>query len=430
MKNNLNLRVFHVVLIVAISLIIGYSFGSYRFSIAWKGYRPIADVVSKAPPPGQNINMSLFYDVLEKLNTSYYDKKKINSQKIVYGAITGMLQSLDDPYTSFFPPVENTNFKNQMAGEFSGIGAELGLNDKNIISVTAPLDGSPALKAGVKAGDLIIKVDDLYTQGWTLQQAVDHIRGHKGTKVSLTILHEGEKTPIALSIIRDTIQIKSVTSWIKQFNCNGGDCAEATNCPSCASIAYIRLSQFGDKTNDEWLQAINSLTPKIAVQKNYKGLILDVRNNPGGYLHDAVYIASEFLKNGSTVVVQEDGDGNKEPLKVERTGLYLDKPLIVLVNKGSASASEILSGALQDFGRARLMGEQSFGKGTVQAPIDVTGGGSVHISIAKWLTPKERWIHGKGLTPDIEVKYDATASGKMKDNMDNQILRAIQELSK
>lgn len=431
MKKKLNLKVFQIILIIGISIGIGYGFGAYRLSTVWKGYKPIISIANQTPPPGQNLNMSLFYDVLEKVNANYYDKKKIDAQKIVYGAISGMLQSLDDPYTSFFPPKENTNFKTQMAGEFSGIGAELGLTDKNEVSVTAPLDGSPASKAGLKAGDIILKVDDSSTFGWTLQQAVEHIRGHKGTKVTLTILHDKEKTPIVVSIVRDTIQIKSVTSWVRQFDCSGSaGCAQMTNCPTCKSIAYIRLSQFGDKTNNEWLEAINKILPEISAQKNYKGLILDVRNNPGGYLSDAVYIASEFLKTGTTVVVQEDGAGNKEPLSVTRTGLYLDKPMVVLVNKGSASSSEILSAALQDYGRAKIVGEQSFGKGTVQAPLDIAGGGSVHISVAKWLTPKERWIHGKGLTPDITVKYDATASSKMIDNIDNQILRAVEELSK
>jgi carboxyl-terminal processing protease len=340
-----------------------------------------------------------------------------------------MVASLGDPYTSFFPPKQNTDFKTQLAGEFSGIGAELSLNDQNQIIVIAPLDGSPAEKAGIKSGDIIAKVDGKVTTGWTLAQAVDTIRGKKGTKVMLSVLHKNEKVLRDLTITRDTIEIKSVTSWVKQFDCSKGACAENSNCSTCATIAYIRISQFGDKTNSEWLTAINTILPKIKAAKNFKGIVLDVRNNPGGYLNDAVYIASEFIKSGP-VVKQEDGNKNIESLDVNRTGVLLDEPLVVLINGGSASASEIVSGALQDYGRAELIGEQSFGKGTIQQAVDLEGGGSVHISIGKWLTQKERWVHGKGLTPDVKVAYDASASAKMQDNLDNQLLRAVQELNK
>ncbi|MDO8269836.1 MAG: S41 family peptidase, partial [Candidatus Levybacteria bacterium] len=215
-----------------------------------------------------------------------------------------------------------------------------------------------------------------------------------------------------------------------QFDCSKNNtCVDTTNCASCATIAYIRVSQFGDKTNNEWLEAINKIMPQIEKAKNFKGIVLDVRNNPGGYMHDAVYIASEFVKSGP-IVKQRDGNNHTESMDVNRTGVLLDVPLVVLINKGSASASEIVSGALQDYNRAKLIGENSFGKGTVQQAIDVDGGASVHISIAKWLTPKERWVHGKGLTPDVAIAYDASASAKMLDHMDNQVLRAVQELTK
>jgi len=431
MKRKFSLRIFQIVLIIIISAMLGYVIGTYKLNVSWRGYKPIVGISNQMPPLGQDLNMTLFYDVVDRLNATYYDKSKIDSQKMLNGAISGMLQSLGDPYTSFFAPKENENFKTQLAGEFSGIGAELSVNEQGEVVVVAPIDGSPAERAGIKTGDLILKVDDKITAGWTIGQAVEHIRGHKGTKVELTILHEKEKTPKVVSIVRDTIQVKSVTSWIKNFNCSGGSCKADDACTTCASVGYIRLSQFGDKTNDEWLQAVNKMVPLMKEKKNFKGLILDVRNNPGGYLNDAVYIASEFIKTGNNIVLQRDGTGNTEALAVTRTGVLLDTPMVVLVNKGSASASEILSGALQDYGRAKVMGEQSFGKGTVQQAVDLTGGGSVHISIAKWLTPKERWVHGKGLTPDIEIKYDASASSKLKsENLDNQIEAAIKQLSR
>lgn len=431
MKTQIKLRVFQLFIVIMISVGIGYLLGNYRISAKWKNFKPILSISNQNPPVAQNLDMRLFYDVVGKLNTMYYDKSKVDSKKMETGAISGMVSSLGDPYTAYFPPKQNTDFKTQMAGEFSGIGAELSLNDQNQVIVIAPLDGSPAEKAGVKSGDLIARVDGQATTGWTIAQAVDKIRGHKGTKVKITVIHPKEKEAKDLTIVRDTIQVKSVTSWVKRFDCSRGNSCQTVNdsCATCDSVAYIRISQFGDKTNNEWLTAVNKIVPQIKSAKNFKGLILDVRNNPGGYLNDAVYIASEFVKNGS-IVKQEDGNGLIESMDVNRTGVLLDVPLAVLINKGSASASEIVSGALQDYGRAKLVGEQSFGKGTIQQAVDVDGGGSVHISVGKWLTPKERWVHGKGLTPDVAVNYDASASSKMLDNMDNQILKAVMTLDK
>ncbi len=432
MKTQIKLRVFQLCIVILISVGVGYLLGNYRINAQWKNFKPILSISNQNPPVAQNLDMRLFYDVVNKLNTMYYDKSKIDAKKMETGAITGMVASLGDPYTAYFPPKQNTDFKTQMAGEFSGIGAELSLNDQNQIIVIAPLDGSPAEKAGVKSGDLIARVDGKMTTGWTIAEAVDKIRGHKGTKVTITVIHPKEKEAHDLAIVRDTIQVKSVTSWVKQFDCSKGNSCQAVNsgsCANCDSVAYIRISQFGDKTNNEWLAAVNKILTQIKSSKNFKGLILDVRNNPGGYLNDAVYIASEFVKSGP-VVKQEDGNGLIESMDVNRTGVLLDVPLAVLINKGSASASEIVSGALQDYGRAKLVGEQSFGKGTIQQAVDVDGGGSVHISVGKWLTPKERWVHGKGLTPDVAVNYDASASSKMLDNMDNQLLKAVMTLDK
>lgn len=429
MKSQIKIRVFQLIVIVLISIGIGFILGNYKITAQWKDYKPIIGFQNQAPPDAKNLDMRLFYDVVQKLNEMYFDKSKIDAKKMETGAISGMVASLGDPYTSYFPPKQNTEFKTQMAGEFSGIGAELSLNDQGLIIVIAPLDGSPAEKAGVKSGDTIVKVNGKITSGWTLAQAVETIRGHKGTKVTISVVHPKEKEVHDLTIVRDTIQVKSVTSWIKQFKCDTKSCTVETDCPTCATIAYIRISQFGDKTNNEWLAAINKIMPEIKKAKNFKGLILDVRNNPGGYLNDAVYIASEFVKSGP-IVKQRDGNNRTESMDVNRTGVLLDIPLAVLINGGSASASEIVSGALQDYGRAFLVGEKSFGKGTVQQAVEVDGGGSVHISIAKWLTPKERWVHGTGLKPDVAVTYDASASAKMLDNLDNQILRAAQELAK
>lgn len=430
MRTQLKIRIFQLIAIVLISIGIGYILGNYKITAAWEKYKPIIGITNQNPPDSKNLDMALFYDVIDKINLMYFDKSKIDAGKMVTGAISGMVASLDDPYTAYFPPKQNEDFKTQMAGEFSGIGAELSINDQGVIIVVSPLDGSPAERAGIRSGDSIAKVDGKSTAGWTLPKAVENIRGPKGTNVVLSVLHDKEKELKDITIKRDTIEIKSVTSWMKQFDCTKNNtCVPTTTCANCPSVAYIRISQFGDKTNNEWLAKVNELLPEIKKQGNFKGLVLDVRNNPGGYMNDAVYIASEFVKSGP-IVKQRDGNNRTESMDVNRTGVLLDVPMTVLINKGSASASEILSGALQDYNRATLVGEQSFGKGTVQQAVDVDGGGSVHISIAKWLTPKERWVHDKGLTPDITVEYDASESAKMNDQTDNQIRAAVYELVK
>lgn len=427
MKKRFSLSIFHLVLVVLLAIGVGYFAGTTKINAQWKGFTPIATVERREPPANQNLDMGLFYEVLDRVNRDYYDKSKIDSQKVLQGAISGMLQSLEDPYTSFFPPKQNTDFKTQLAGEFSGIGAELGLNPENRVIVISPLDDSPAKKAGIKAGDLVISVNGEDTYGWTLAKAVENIRGPRGTDVKLSVLHDKAKTPDNVTIKRDNIIIKSATGWMKSFSCSGDICKEEKDCAACSKIAYIRLSQFGDKTNDEWVRVVNELYPQMKAQ-NFKGIVLDLRNNPGGYLQDAVFISSEFLKSG-VVVSQVDSAKEKLDMPVSRTGLLLDQPVIVLINKGSASASEIVSGALRDHDRAKLLGETSFGKGTIQQAVDVDGGGSVHLSIGKWITPNGTWVHKTGLKPDIEVKFDEKKSAATP-GLDNQLQAAIKELTK
>src|SRR3990167_4951217 len=426
MRKIISLRIFQLIIVIIISLSAGFILGTNNINWSWKNYKPIVSIQSKNPPPAQQLDMRLFYEVFDRINQDYYDKTKIDSTKLLYGAINGLLSSLQDPYTSFFPPKENTEFKTQLAGEFSGIGAELSLSPDNRIMVVAPLDNTPAQKAGVRSSDLILKINDEDTAGWTVPQAVEKIRGPKGTAVELTVLHEKEKTSSVIKIVRDTIIIKSVTGWVKNISCGKDECSESAN---GKPIGYIRLSQFGDKTNDEWISVVNSINTKVS-EKDFRGIILDVRNNPGGYLNDAVFIASEFLRSG-IVVIQEDDSKNQESLRVSRRGTLLEESLIVLINKGSASASEIVAAALRDHKRAKLLGDKSFGKGTIQQAVDVDNGASLHISVAKWLTPKGTWINKTGLEPDIKVEFDATKSAKMKgEGFDNQLEAAIRELLK
>lgn len=412
-------------LVGAICALGGYFFGTHQINVEWKNYQASASVINKEPPAGTPNDFSLFWEVYDKLNSQYYDKKVLNPQKEVYGAISGMVQSLGDPYTMFLPPTQNTNFQQQMAGQFSGIGAELGLApDNKTIIIIAPLDGSPSQKAGIKEGDAILKVDGQSTTGWTLPQTVDKIRGPKGSTVTLTIVHKGSKDPQDITIKRDTITVKSVAGWIKKIKDVPAISDSLKNSSdNNTEVMYLRLSQFGDNTNKDWSDVITKLQTQMQKDGNVKGAILDLRDNPGGFLTDATFIAGEFLPEGTPVVTEDDGNGNKQTLNVTRQGQLLDIPLVVLINGGSASASEIVSGALRDDRKTKLVGDKSFGKGTVQEALDLGAGSSVHITIAKWLTPNGTWVHGKGLTPDVSVSLDP------KDpTHDTQLDKAIQTL--
>lgn len=417
------LRVFFLVLI---SGLIGYYVGVTKITIDWRNFQPTIEVVNKEPPPSlSKVDFAPLWTVMDKLESTYYDRTKIDPQKFLEGAITGVVSSLGDPYTIYLPPVKNSDFKQGLAGKFEGIGAELGMKGNQVI-IVAPLDGSPAKKAGLKAGDAILKVNSDIISGWSIGQVVDKIRGPKGTDVTLTVLSKDDSKPKEFTITRDTITVKSVISWTKKVKDIEEINKKADGLPSAADekIAYIRLSQFGDSTNAEWQSIAAQIDREIQTQKDIKGVILDVRNNPGGYLTDAVYIISEFVKDGAAVM-QEDRNGERQGYKVSGKGLLYDVPLVVLINKGSASASEIVAGAMQDYKRAILVGETSFGKGTIQQAEDLGGGAGLHITIAKWLTPNGNWVHQKGLTPDVKVEVDT------KDpSHDAQLEKAVEELVK
>lgn len=444
---NLRTGILQLIVVSFIAALLGYYVGVNKVTVDWKNYKPQVSVINKEPPSrvSSNLDLFLFWSVFDRIQSDYYDKTIIDPQKMLTGAIMGMVSSLEDPYTVYLPPLQNNNFKQGMAGQFEGIGAELGIKENRVI-VISPLDGMPAEKAGIRAGDFILSVDEKPTDGWTLAQTVDKIRGSKGTSVKLSILHKDETKPMDISITRGTITVKSVVGSVKNVSDIENISVASTSAQSTKDsvqsnkkdksaipllgeknkVAYIRLSQFGDNTNTEWINMVNDVVLQIkASNGTVKGVVLDVRNNPGGYLTDATFIASEFLKEGKLVVVQEKSPTERLEFKVTRKGLLLDIPVIVLINKGSASASEILSGALRDHKRAKLVGEVSFGKGTIQEAEDLGNGAGIHITIAKWLTPNETWVHEIGLTPDIEVKADP------KDpNHDTTLERAVEELTK
>lgn len=333
-------------------------------------------------PKEVTVDFAPFWQVWQLISDKYLDKAKIDPQKLLYGAISGMVESLGDPYTSFLPPQDNKAVKEELSGSYEGVGIQLGFRDKKLV-VVAPLSGTPAQKAGILAGDAILKIDDKETEGLSLPEAVKLIRGAAGTAVTLTITRNGEEQPKEVRVAREKIQIKSVE--VKFENLEIGE------------IATIKLIRFGEQTNDEWNKAIDEV-----IAHNAKGVILDVRNNPGGFLQGAVYIGSEFVSG--KIVGQEQAGGQREFVSATRTGKLLKIPLVVLVNKGSASAAEIVAGALQEHKRSKLVGENTFGKGTIQDAQDLPDGSGVHITIAKWLLPSGENIDAVGIKPDIEVK--------------------------
>lgn len=409
-------------ILLLITFFIGYYVGVTKIQIDWKNYQPVIQATSKEPPAEiTNVDFSQFWTVWQKLSQSYYDKSELDPQKMLNGAISGLVQSLGDPFTVYLPPTQNEGFKQGLAGQFSGIGAELGTKDKDII-VIAPLDGTPAQRSGIKAGDTILKVDGKSTAGWTLSQAVEKIRGPKGTDVTLTVIRKDQAKETDIKITRDVITVKSVSGFVRKASGFEGIDKDKFK-DSNANIAYIRLSQFGDGTNKDWLDLSEKIHSQIENDETFIGIILDLRNNPGGYLSDAVFIASEFLSQGQTVVIEESGTFTRRNLTVERRGRFQDAEVVVLINKGSASASEIVAGALQDHGRAKLLGETSFGKGTIQEATDFGNGAGLHVTIAKWLTPDGTWVNENGLEPDIKVASDGN-------ELDPQLEKAIEELLK
>jgi carboxyl-terminal processing protease len=415
-----------LILITALCILcggVGYRLGEKRTSL---GMSPSGVVINQQAPASQNVDFSMFWDVWQRLYRSYIDRASMNNQQMVWGAISGMVNSLGDPYTLFLPPKENKDFKEDLGGQFEGIGAQLGTKDNHIM-VIAPLKDMPAEKAGIRAGDYILEVDGEETTGWTVPQAVTKIRGPKGTTVKLSILHEGTTKAVDVSIKRSEITVASVDSWVKgvsQIKEISGVASYNTLLGKAGKVAYIRLSRFGDHTNDEWSKAVSEIVQAQKSDSSLKGLIFDLRNNPGGYLEGSVFIASEFIRSG-TVVSQVNSDGTKQDYSVTRKGSLLDIPVVVLINKGSASAAEIVAGALRDYKRATLVGETSFGKGSVQTPEDLSGGAGLHITTGKWLLPKGDSIHKKGVVPEIVIEDEI-----LEASADGQLAKAVELLLK
>lgn len=386
------LRIKNFVLILTVAVLaggVGYKLGTHDVRVKWASFKPNLEVSNKLPPENKGADFSLFWSVWDEVNRKFVDKTKLDAKKMVYGAIVGMVASLGDPYTLFLPPQQNKESKEELNGSFEGIGAQLGVKDKKIV-VIAPLAGSPAQKAGILAGDWIVKIDNKEINNLTLPEVVAKIRGPKGTVVSLTLVHANEQKSVEIAVTREKIILKSV-DW---------KMTDSPRVEAGKNVAHIQLARFGEETNSQWDRAIKEIN-----EKQVTGVILDLRNNPGGYLTGAVYVASEFLKSG-VVVKQQRYDGETQTYSVSRQGKILEKPLVILVNQGTASAAEILAGALQLADRAKIVGTQSFGKGSIQETQDLFGGAGLHITTAKWLLANDVWINGVGLTPDIKIEND------------------------
>jgi carboxyl-terminal processing protease len=341
----------------------------------------------------KNIDFSLFWRVWDLLSEKYVDRKDLDANKLFYGAINGMLAASGDPYTNFFSPEEQKAFKEEISGIFDGIGAEMALRD-GVVTVVAPLEGMPAAAAGVRAGDKILKINGEATDALSLDEAVKKIRGPKDTEVTLTLYSDGDESPHEVTVKRGTILVKSVRVEDK-----GED------------IALIRVSRFGDDTHKEFREAVLGLQ-----QKEIKGIVLDLRNNPGGLLTEAVDLASYFLNPGTTVVLEEDASGTRAATTSVDKKLKIDVPVVILINEGSASASEILAGALREQKEnVRIVGETSFGKGSVQELIPLTLETSVKITVARWLTPKGNQINKVGIAPDEKVELTREDFNQKKD---------------
>ncbi|MEF8847302.1 MAG: S41 family peptidase [Candidatus Paceibacterota bacterium] len=376
---------FLLVLLLGVSFGAGFWFGQEKCEVC---------------PPSE-IDMSLFWESWETLHDKYVDAGKLGSQQLIYGAISGMVKSLDDPYTLFMEPSDAKRFRENVSGDFEGIGAEIGIREGQL-QIIAPLEGTPAEKAGIQAGDKVLEVNGSSTQGITVEKAVEWIRGPKGSVVTLTIARDGWEESKPIDIERSTIEIPSMDWEMKE-----------------GKIAYIKLEHFTEALSSSFREAAIEITKKDA-----KGIVLDVRNNPGGYLSVAQDITGWFIDKGKVIAIEDFGsDREDKKYKSQGPGTFSDLPVVVLVNQGSASASEILAGALRDQRGVKLIGTKSFGKGSVQELSRLDDGSSLKITVAKWLTPNGDLIADKGLEPDVKVER---TEEDYKNDKDPQLKKALE----
>ena len=347
--------------------------------------------------------IDLFGEVLEKINREYVDE--INQSKSMDSAINGLLQSLD-PYSAYMSPEVFNEMQTETSGEFGGLGIEVSM-ESGVVKVISPIDDTPASKAGIKAGDYIVKINDNQVQGKSLSEAVDLMRGPVGTGIDLTVRRRGEKKALSFYIVREVIQIQSVKADLLEKN-----------------IGYIRLTSFNENSSSQIKKEIS----KFEKNNNVQSYILDLRNNPGGLLSQAIKIADFFLDNGEIVSTKSRKNSENKKWFANQGDLTNGKIMIVLINYGSASASEIVAGALKDHKRAILLGENSFGKGSVQSIIPLKNDGAIRLTIAKYYLPSGKSISEVGVSPDIEINEESD-DFRIKSETDNQLSYAIKLLN-
>ena len=352
------------------------------------------------------VDFGLFWEALNKLEDKFVDADKIDYQELLYGAISGLTNALGDDYTIFMKPEKTDSFLESVSGNesFEGVGMEIAIKGK-VLTVVAPLEGTPAFQAGIKAGDKILKIEDTITDGLLIEEAVSMIRGEKGTEVVLTVNRKEFDRPQEISIVRDVIHVP-IARWEMKEN----------------NIAYIKIYHFTSNLPSKFEDMVSEI-----LRSDADKIILDLRNNPGGFLEVSVDIASWLLPKGEVVVREEFRDGKNHEYKSKGYKHIQKFPVVVLVNGGSASASEIVAGALHDIRGIQLIGEKTFGKGSVQQLENFKDGSSIKITVAKWLTPSGISIADEGLTPDIEVEL---TSEDYDNDKDPQLEKALEELSK
>ncbi|MFA5800226.1 MAG: S41 family peptidase [Candidatus Peribacteraceae bacterium] len=406
-------RILSVALLPLLALVLGWELGvNYELKQLVAERQKLNELLVPSTSSGQvvkgdpekEVDLSLIWSVWRLLDRHYIAPRDLKINALVYGAVGGLVQAVGDPYTVFMTPQDSKTFQDALSGTLEGIGAQLDVREGKIV-VVAPLKGSPAEKAGLLTHDIIFRVDDLAVEGMRLEDVVAKIRGQKGTSVRLTVLREGKRDPVTITVVRESIHIPSVES--KVIKTQSG------------SIGYVVLNQFGDASIAEIKKAFAGFPVK-----ELKGVVLDLRFNGGGYLDGAEELVSMFVKEGKVVSVVRR-DSPSEEHTVRGTPILPDTPMAVLINGGSASASEITAGALQDLRRAKIIGTKSFGKGTVQEVIDLPGGSSLRVTTAKWITPAGHDIAKKGITPDIIV--DRTAE-EYRAGKDPQLAAALEWL--
>ncbi|MBU1119754.1 S41 family peptidase [Patescibacteria group bacterium] len=359
-----------------------------------------------------DVNFQLYWNVWDLMQSKYVDSSKVDDQNMLYGSIKGMVNSFGDAATVFLDPEETKTFNEASEGKlFQGIGAELGYDSNNQIIVVSPLEGSPAKAAGIKAGDYILTIDGVaITSTDTVYDAVAKIRGEAGTKVTLGILHKGATKAVDIEITRSEITVPSMSlSYV-------GDNKD---------IALFQVSRFTDSSYSEWTKNWDTNVESI-VDSGVKKVILDLRGNPGGYFDAAIYAADDFVGSGKILAQEQDSAGKIQKFNSTKGGKLENMEVVVLVDGGSASASEILSGALQQSGRATIIGDKTYGKGTAQSVLDLSDGSTLHVTILKWLLPDGGWLnHDNPITPNIEI---ANSEKDFTKGIDTQLNKAISEI--